>query len=39
MQKRDTKSSQQWFFNQNGIFHVKLRAMKTLPLFNQAITD
>jgi len=24
---------------QNGIFQIKLRAMKTLPLFNQSITD
>jgi len=39
MQERDKNNSQEGIFNQNGIFQIKLRAMKTLPLFNQGITD
>jgi len=37
--KTDKNMPQIEILNQNGIFQIKLRAMKTLPLFNQPITD
>jgi len=37
--KTDTNKHQMNILNQDGIFQIKLRAMKTLPLFNQSIND
>ncbi|MCX3309892.1 hypothetical protein ORN12_12920 [Pantoea vagans] len=37
--KTDTNMHQRDILNQVGFFQIKLRAMKTLPLFNQSITD
>jgi hypothetical protein len=39
MKKRWENNNQKVIFNQNGYFKIKLRAMKTLPLFNQGIND
>jgi len=37
--KTDTNEHHMNILNQNGLFQIKLRAMKTLPLFNQSIND
>jgi hypothetical protein len=39
MKKRQKNNNQKVILNQNGDFKIKLRAMKTLPLFNQGIND